>query len=268
MAELNPTLVPYTDVYFRGFDMNYSDQWTFNEWNREFMGYIAKNNLPSLETVRLSHDHTGSFSTALAGVNTPDTQQADNDLAVGRVLEAVAHSPYANNTLIIVTEDDCQDGPDHVNSHRSTTYFAGAYVKKHAVISTRYNQVSVMRTIEDILGAPHVNLNDAYQRPMTDVFDTTATGYWNYNAVIPTILKTTSLALADTGIKYAEGPDVLPRHDAAYWANATRGFDFSGEDRIPFDMMNEILWEGTMDGKPYPTHRSGVKMGRFDLSQK
>jgi len=261
VAPLNPTLAPFTDVYFRGFDMNVSDQWAVNEWNREFMGYIANNNLPSLETVRLSHDHTGSFATALAGVNTPDTQEADNDLAVGRLVEAVAHSPYANNTLIIVTEDDCQDGPDHVDSHRSTTYVVGAYVKKRAVISTRYNQVSVLRTIEDILGTPHINLNTAYQRPMTDVFDVTSSGNWNYNAVASTILKTTSLALADTGIKYAEGPDILPRHDAAYWAKATRGFDFSAEDRVPVDLMNEVMWEGLMDGKPYPTQRSGAKMG-------
>jgi len=261
VAALNPTLAPFTDVYFRGFDMNVADQWAFNEWNREFMGYIANNNLPSLETVRLSHDHTGSFATALAGVNTPDTQEADNDLAVGRLVEAVAHSPYANSTVIIVTEDDCQDGPDHVDSHRATTYVAGAYVKKRAVVSTRYNQVSVLRTIEDILGTPHINLNTAYQRPMADVFDVTSSGKWNYNAIASTILKTTSLALADTGVKYAEGPDILPRHDAAYWARATRGFDFSAEDRIPFDIMNEVLWEGLMDGKPYPTRRSGAKMG-------
>ena len=261
VAELNPTLAPFTDVYFRGYDQTYSDQWTFNEWNREFMGYIANNNLPSLETVRLSHDHTGSFGTALAGVNTPDTQEADNDLAVGRLVEAVAHSPYANNTVIMVTEDDSQDGPDHVDSHRSTAYVVGAYVKKRAVISTRYNQVSVLRTIEDILGTPHINLNTAYQRPMTDVFDITSSGAWNYNSIASTILKTTSLALADTGVKFAAGPDILPRHDAAYWDKATRGFDFSAEDRVPVDMMNEVLWEGLMDGKPYPTQRSGVKMG-------
>ncbi len=268
VAALNPTLAPLTDVYFRGFDMNVADQWDFNEWNREFMGYIANKNLPSLETVRLSHDHTGSFSTALAGVNTPDTQEADNDLAVGRLVEAVARSPYANNTLIIVTEDDCQDGPDHVDSHRSTTYVVGAYVKKKAVISTRYNQVSVLRTIEDILGTPHINLNTAYQRPMADVFDTTSgSGAWNYNAIASTILKTTSLALADTGIKYAEGPDVLPRHDAAYWAKATRGFDFSAEDRVPVDLMNEVMWEGLMEGQPYPTHRSGVKMGTLAATE-
>jgi YVTN family beta-propeller protein len=260
-AELNPTLVPLTDVYFRGFDMNYSDQWDVNEWMREFEQYVANNNLPSLETMRLSHDHTGSFPTALAGVNTPDTQEADNDLAIGRVLEAVAHSPYANNTVIIVTEDDSQDGPDHVDSHRSTTYVAGAYVRRNAVINTRYNQVSVLRTIEDILGTPHINLNTAYQPPMTDVFDTTLSGSWTYNAVASTILKTTSLALAKIRVQFAEGPDILPRHDAAYWANATRGFDFSAEDRVPVALMNKILWEGTMEGTPYPTNRSGVKMG-------
>ncbi len=261
VAAVNPTLAPFTDVYFRGYDQTYSDQWTFNEWHREFMGYIANKNLPSLETVRLAHDHTGSFATALAGVNTPDTQQADNDLAVGRLVEAVAHSPYANNTVIIVTEDDCQDSPDHFDSHRATAYVVGAYVKKRAVVSTRYSQVSVLRTIEDILGTPHINLNTAYQRPMTDVFDVQSSGNWNYNAVASTILRTTSLALADTGVKYAEGPDILPRHDAAYWAKATRGFDFSKEDRVPVDLMNEVMWEGLMDGKPYPTQRSGKKMG-------
>ena len=261
VAALNPTLAPYTDVYFRGFDMNVADQWDFNEWNREFMGYIANNNLPSLETVRLSHDHTGSFATALAGVNTPDTQEADNDLAVGRLVEAVAHSPYADSTVIIVTEDDCQDGPDHYDSHRSTTYIVGAYVKKRAVVSTRYNQVSVLRTIEDILGTPHINLNTAYQRPMSDVFDVTSSGNWTYNAIASTILKQTSLALADNGVKYADGPDILPRHDAAYWAKATRGFDFSAEDRVPVDLMNEVMWEGLMDGKPYPAQRSGKRMG-------
>ncbi|HEY4039420.1 MAG TPA: hypothetical protein VGM15_11400, partial [Burkholderiaceae bacterium] len=77
-AELNPELGQFTDRFFRGFDQNYSDQWDVNEWNREFQNYVTNKNLPSLETMRLSHDHTGSFTTALAGVNTPDTQQADN----------------------------------------------------------------------------------------------------------------------------------------------------------------------------------------------
>jgi DNA-binding beta-propeller fold protein YncE len=268
VAELNPTLVPFTDVYFRGFDQTYSDQWTVNEWMREFQGYIANKNLPSLETVRLSHDHTGSFTTALAGVNTPDTQEADNDLAVGRLVEAVAHSPYADNTLIIVTEDDSQDGPDHVDSHRATAYAVGPYVKKHAVVSTRYNQVSVLRTIEDILRTPHINLNTAYQPPMSDLFDITSNGKWSYNAVASTILKTTTLAMASSGVQYAEGPNILPRHDAAYWGKVTRGFDFSVEDRVPEGMMNKVFWNGLMGGRPYPTLRSGVKTGIMNVTEK
>ncbi len=119
-----------------------------------------------------------------------------------------------------------------------------------------------------LLGTQHINLNTAYQRPMSDVFDITSSGAWNYNAIASTILKTTSLALADTGIKFADGPDILPRHDAAYWAKATRGFDFSAEDRVPVDLMNEVMWEGVMDGTPYPTRRSGAKLGIVAASEK
>ena len=95
-----------TDTYFRGFDMNYPDLWRYNEWKREFDAFVANHNLPNLETIRFSHDHMGNFGTAFAGVNTPEAQQADNDLPVAKLVEAVAHSPYANNTLIIITEDD------------------------------------------------------------------------------------------------------------------------------------------------------------------
>ena len=260
-APLNPTLAPYTDIYFRGYDMTVADVWDFNEWNREFQGYVASGSLPSFESVRLSHDHTGSFATALGGVNTPDTQQADNDLATGRLVEAVAHSPFAANTLIFITKDDTQDGPDHVDSHRSTTYVVGPYVKQNAVVSTRYNQVSVLRTIEDILGTQHINLNTAYQPPMTDVFDINSSGSWTFNAIASTVLKTTQLAAIDVGVRYADGPDILPRRDTAYWARASRGFDFSKEDRVPTDLFNEVLWQGLMDGQPYPRMRTGLHLG-------
>jgi len=262
VAAINPTLAAgLTDVYFRGFDQNYPDLWRYNEWKREFDQYVTNRNLPSLSLVRFSHDHMGSFGTALAGVNTPETQQADDDLTVGRLVEAVAHSPYAGNTEIFVVEDDCQDGPDHIDSHRTTAYAVGPYVKQGAVVSTRYSQVSMLRTIEDLLGAPHINLNTAYQRPMADVFDTTSSGAWTYSAIASRILATTTLALAENGIRYADGPDVFPKHDAAYWDKATRGFDFTDADRVPVDFFNEALWAGLMDGKPYPTHRSGLKLG-------
>ena len=267
VAALNPTLVPLTDVYFRGFDQAYPDLYRFNEWNREFQQYVASGNLPSLELVRLSHDHMGSFAAAEAGVNTPETQQADNDLSVGRLIEAVAHSPYAASTVILVTEDDCQDGPDHVDSHRTTAYAVGAYVKQGAVISTRYNQVSMLRTIEDLLGTQHINLNTAYQRPMADVFDVTSSGNWTYTAVASRILATTTLAFNETGIRYADEAPIAPKHDAAYWEKATRGFDFSDADRVPVDLFNEVVWEGMKDGAPYPFHRSGLQLHGKDASR-
>ncbi len=253
-AELNPQLQGATDLYFRGFDQTFSDQWNVNEWKREFGQFVHDHTLPAFETVRLSHDHTGSFATALAGVNTPETQEADNDLSVGRVLQTVANSPYADSTVIFVIEDDCQDGPDHVDSHRATAYVAGAYVKQHAIIRTRYNQVNLLRTIEDILGTAHISLLTANAAPMADVFDTSGTGAWRYAPLASTILKTTTLNLAslDAGVRYAAGPDITPLHDAAWWAEKTEGFDFSTEDRVPFALLNRVLWEGTRPGVAYP----------------
>ena len=253
-AELNPQLQGNTDLYFRGFDQTFSDQWNVNEWKREFTRFVHDDNLPAFETVRLSHDHTGSFATALAGVNTPETQEADNDLAVGRVLQTVSNSKYADSTVIFVIEDDCQDGPDHVDSHRATAYVAGAYVKKHAIVRTRYNQVNMLRTMEDILGTAHISLLTASAAPMADVFDTSASGAWHYAPVASTILKTTMLNVAslDTGVRYAAGPDISPLHDAAWWAEKTKGFDFTAEDRVPFALFNRVLWEGTRPGVAYP----------------
>jgi DNA-binding beta-propeller fold protein YncE len=244
----------FYDPYFRAFDQAYPDLWRFNEWNREFQEFVANGNLPTLEMIRgLSHDHTGSFGQALAGVNTPELQQADNDYAVGLLVQAVAHSPYASNTLIIVIEDDSQDGADHVDSHRATTYIVGPYVKKNTVVSTRYSQPSVLRTIEDILGTEHINLNTYYTRPMADVFDITSSGAWTFTAVASTLLKQTTLTLAQGGnkVKFAEGPDLKPTHSAKYWAEKPPGFDFSGEDRVPSDLYNKILWEG-LKGTPAP----------------
>ena len=235
------------DPYFRAYDQAYPDVWRFNEWNREFQQFITNGNLPTLEMIRgLSHDHTGSFAQALGGANTPELQQADNDYAVGLLVQAVAHSPYASNTLIFIIEDDSQDGADHVDSHRATTYVVGPYVKQHAVISTRYSQPNVLRTIEDILGTEHINLNTYYSRPMADVFDITSSGAWTFTATASTLLKsTTVLSMANAPkVRFAEGPVLKPTHDAKYWAAKTRGFDFSAEDQVPAALYNKILWEG------------------------
>jgi hypothetical protein len=269
VAPLAPSLAPLTDIFFRGYDQNYPDLWRYNEWKREFDAYVTNKNLPSLSLVRFSHDHTGSFATALAGVNTPETQQADDDLAVGRLVEAVAHSPYAANTLIIVTEDDCQDGPDHVDSHRATAYVVGPYVKQGAVVSAHYSQVNALRTIEDVLGTPHINLNTAFQRPMSKVFDIESAGAWTYSATASTVLMTTTLSLAPGGsgnqaVTFAPGPNIQPRHNAAYWARVTAGFDFSDADRVPPARFNRVLWTGMMGSRPYPTMANDTRTQKRD----
>jgi hypothetical protein len=252
VAPLEPSIASMTDVYFRGYDQNYPDLWRYNEWKREFDQFVANRSLPNLSTVRISHDHMGSFSSALGGVNTPETQQADCDLALGLLVETVAHSPYADDTLIIVTEDDVQDGPDHVDSHRGPAFVVGPYVKQGgAVISTRYSQINALRTIEDILGTQHINLNTAFQQPMADVFDIRSSGHWTYTAEASTVLSTTTLALNDN-VKVAAGPVIKPKHNAEYWAKVTAGFDFSGADQVPVEKFNKILWSGLMGDKPYP----------------
>ncbi len=254
VAPLHPALAPNTDVYFRGYDNNYSDTWRYQEWKREFDQFVANGQLPNLSLVRFSHDHMGNFGSALGGINTPEAQQADDDLAVGLLVQAVASSPYAADTLVIAIEDDCQDGPDHVDSHRATTYLAGPYVKQGAVVSTPYSQINVLRTIEDILGTEHLNLNTAFQPAMTDAFDTRSSGKWTFQAQASTILQTTGIATlpTDLGAVYAPGAAIAPQHTADYWAQNTATFDFSEADRVPTAQFNRVLWKGLKGNQPYP----------------
>lgn len=244
----NPTLASRTDPYYRGFDNRFPDVYREAEWAREFAGYVRHRNLPSLELVRLMHDHLGNFDQAIDGVDTPDTEMADNDYAVGKLIETVAHSPYAGSTLVFVVEDDAQDGPDHVDAHRSVLFVAGPYVKQHAVVSDRYTTVNLLRTIEDILGFGPMTLNDAYERPMASVFDRNA-AHWDFQAIEPRPLTATKLPQTRAAM-------VLPRwhksRPATWWANQTRGYDWSVEDDIPTIAFNHILWRGLHPGTPYP----------------
>jgi hypothetical protein len=180
---------------------------------------------------------------------------ADNDYAVGLLAEKIAHSHYKNNTLIFVIEDDSQDGGDHVDSHRSVAFVIGPYVKQKKVISTPYTTLSVLRTIEEILGTGNLSLSDSSARPMTDVFDTKLMP-WTYAAIPPPMLYNTQLPLP------ARPQADLPRptHDAAYWAAATKGMDFSVEDRLDPLVFNQVLWRGLMESKPYPATSSGADL--------
>ena len=250
------TLVGRTDPYFRGFDNNFPDFFRYREWAREFDGFVDNGRLPAFETVRFMHDHTGDFATAINGVNTPELQQADNDYAVGLLIDKVAHSPYKGNTLVFVTEDDSQDGPDHVDSHRSTAYIVGPYVKHGAVVGTRYSTVSMLRTIGDILGLEKLDEQIAGTKPMTDAFDITKPK-WNFSAVpAQALLTMTTLPILNkNALRHGGEPDFKPLHDAAWWAGKTKQFDFSREDLNDENAYNRLLWEGTMGNQPYPALR-------------
>ena len=250
-------LLNATDLYFRGFDQNFPDFWRFKEWEREFDHYVANGELPRLELVRLPHDHFGDFGTAIDGVNTVETQMADNDYAVARLIERVASSPYRDNTVIFVIEDDAQDGPDHVDAHRSNAFVVGAYVKQGAVVSTRYTTVSVLRTIEDLLGIQPLSLNDGLTPPMADVFQPELRP-WTYSAAVPRVLRTSALPLPEP-VATGSVPDP-PRHDAGYWQSKTIGLDFTEADQLDTPRFNRILWEGMMGESPYPVKRSGADL--------
>lgn len=255
-----------TDPYFRSFDQAFPDYWRFKEWEREFDDYAAHDSLPALEFLRINHDHFGSFKEAIDGVNTVETEMADDDYALGLVAEKIARSKYAKDTLIFVVEDDAQNGPDHVDAHRSIAYVIGPYVKQRAVVSERYNTVSMLRTIEEILGLQPLGLNDAVQPPMSAVFSK-AQSNWSYSARVPAVLRKTQLPLPTALRK--ENPNKgnkaasQPEHDASYWAERTEGYDFSAEDKLDSASFNVVLWKGLKgEYQPYPSERDGRDLSR------
>ena len=256
IAPSKPALLDKTDLYYWGLDLAYPDYWRFVEWRREFDAYAAKGDLPSLTLVDLPRDHFGQFKEAIDGVDTVETQMADNDYALGRLIDTVAKSRFAKDTLIFVVEDDAQDGPDHVDSHRTVSFVVGPYVKRHTVLSQRYTTVNLIRTMESVLGVSPMGLNDAFARPMTAVFDTGQDPTWSYAAIVPPALRATQLPLPpDT---HADAEDVCPRplHSAAYWSAAMAGQDFSMVDHLDVRAFNQALWRGLGAPAPYPS-RSG-----------
>ena len=255
----NVDLTPFTDPYFRGFDNQFPDYYRYQEWLREFNANYATGGLPALSLVRLMHDHTGNFNDPGGfGLNTPELQQSDNDYAVGLLVQTIADSSvYANNTLIFVIEDDSQDSGDHVDSHRTIAFVAGAYVKQQVLVSTPYNTINFVRTMEEVLGVAPMNLNDALARPMADIFNT-APSTWSFTATVPVSLypPNTNLPLtAPVGLVVTK-----PTHTGVYWARATKGMDFTSEDRMDFAQYNHILWKGMMGNRPYPAAPTGLDL--------
>jgi hypothetical protein len=221
----HPSLVDRTDFCFRGYDNAFPDFFRFKEWAREFQQQVQTHSFPALSLVRFSHDHFGSFGAAIYGVNTPELQAADNDYAVGLLVDQIAHSPYANSTLIFVVEDDPQDGADHISANRSIVFVAGPYVKHGTVVSTHYATPSILRTIEDVLGLEKLGVHDAGLPPMADAFDISQS-QWTFTATPAPVLFNSTLPLDPPAtLHLASIPE--PTHDAAWWEERTKGFDFS-----------------------------------------
>jgi DNA-binding beta-propeller fold protein YncE len=256
-----------TDPFFRGFDQKTADFWRFKEWEREFDQFVKNGNLPNLELVRIEHDHFGSFGSAVDGVNTFATQMADNDYALGLIVDKVSHSTFKNSTLIFVVEDDAQDGPDHVDAHRSIAYVVGPFVKQGELVSNRFTTVNMLRTIVDVLGIKPIGLNDATAAPMSEVFQMHLEP-WTYSAIVPDILRTTSLPLpVATARKTLHSSDkilamVQPQRDnAAHLTEQTKGMDFASEDHLNAALFNRVMWRTMKGDVPYPVERSGQNLG-------
>ena len=168
-----PNLINNTVQNYPQFDLGIPDQFRFDVWQQTFNKDVAGGAVPQLEMMWISSDHTGGPPTAQA-------MQADNDLALGRYVDAISHSPIWSSSAIFVEEDDSQDGVDHVDGHRSPGYIISPYVKQQVNAdgsgagvtedNTFYTQVNMTRTIEQILGLTPMNQFDLTASPMTEVF--------------------------------------------------------------------------------------------------
>jgi len=230
----DPVLAKVTNRNFPGFDLSIPDVERARVFLAEFAGYEKSGAMPELIVMRLPNDHTAGTK---AGAPTPLAMAADNDYALGMVVEAVSKSKFWPSTAIFVVEDDAQNGPDHVDSHRSPAFVISSYVKRRRVDSSMYNTTSVLRTIEFLLGIRPMTHFDAGARPMTSVFQTMPDPA-PYTAEPPRI------SLTDRNP--ASGPGAA--------ASARMKFDEADENGD--DELNDVLWRAIRRGDPPPPARS------------
>ncbi len=216
----DPILSRVTNKYYRAFDLAYPDVERAKVFLKELAEFERKGDMPRLSFMRLGNDHTSGTA---AGKIAPLSSVADNDYALGMIVEGVSKSRFWQDTAIFVLEDDAQNGADHVDSHRSPAFVISPYVKHGVVDSTMYNTVSMLRTIEFILGLRPMTTFDAGARPMSNAF------------------QTTPVSAAYT----AENPRIpLDDRNPAASATAARSarMNFDEEDRNDDDELNDILW--------------------------
>ena len=159
------------DPLYRGFDLDYSDQPRADRFIAELHRFEREGTMPRLLVVHLPNDHTSGTA---VGKPTPAAYVADNDLALGRIVEAVSRSKFWKETAIFVLEDDAQNGPDHVDAHRSIAFVVSPYTKRRKVDSSKYSTSSMLRTMELILGLKPMTQFDAAAQPMYGSFQAKA----------------------------------------------------------------------------------------------
>jgi YVTN family beta-propeller protein len=228
--------------YFTGYTNNVRDTVRYYQWQRDFDSLIAINKVPNFNSVRFGNDHTEGVR---LGRPTPFAHVADNDLAVGMFIEYLSKSPIWKESVVFIVEDDAQNGPDHVDAHRSPCYVVGPYVKRNFVDHTMYSTSSVLRTIELILGMPPMTQYDAAAEPMWRCF-------------MPTANET----------QYVAKPSNVNLNDTNKQVNAltalSEKFNWSKEDAVPDLIFNELLWKGIKGLNyvvPSPSRAAFVKLG-------
>ena len=226
---IKPFLEANTVRDFPGYDLRIPDQRRADVWIRDLNEDVRRGTMPALEIVRLPNDHTEG---ARAGRPTPRAHMADNDLALGRIIDALSQTPFWKNTVVFVLEDDSQNGPDHVDSHRSVLLVISAY-NRGGVIHRFANTTDVLVTMEEILDLGQLSQFDYYGRPLRDIWTETP-DLRPYAALTPSVPLTESNPAAGPGARESEQ------------------LDFVFEDRAEDDAFNRVLWAAIKGDTPYP----------------
>ncbi|HWQ90320.1 MAG TPA: alkaline phosphatase family protein, partial [Clostridia bacterium] len=235
VASLTPVLCTNTV----GWDMDIPDVWRAAQFIKELREFERQGRLPHFLIICLPNDHTSGTK---ASAPTPEAQMADNDLAFGQIIEAVSHSRFWKETCIFAIEDDPQNGWDHVSGYRTTAYVVSPYTRRGTVISTQYNQTSLIRTMELILGLPPMNQLDATATPMFDCFTNTP-DFRSFTAVKNNV----PLDQLNGSAKQAAHP--LTRR----YARLSENLPLDKPDRCDEDQLNRILWHAVKGpDAPYP----------------
>jgi YVTN family beta-propeller protein len=231
-GHFSPTFPPY--------NLEISDNTRIDRWLEEFLEYEKNGNLPQFQIVRIGNNHTQGTR---PGALTPRAHVADNDLALGRLVEAVSNSKYWATTAIFVLEDDAQNGPDHVDAHRSIAFVASPYAKRGFVDSTMYTTSGMLRTMELILGIPPMSQYDAAATPMFNSFA-------NKADLTPFKHRPAKYDLTERNPVDAPG------------AQQSASWDFSKEDTLPDIEFNEVIWmsvRGANSRMPAPVRSAFVR---------